>query len=119
MKTTVWPCTFASDRDSDHRVCFPPPGESDELEGRGLAVATDSAPSPAPIATDAVDDVVTHEQPMPVLLPEFARKQFLQPNARQLAEAEMIADFYAGVPYQIGLKRHQEYLREKAARRFR
>ena len=100
----IFGCPFASDAGSGMRVVLLPDAEP---EPRELAIATDSAPPES------------DPEPMPVILPEFARREFLQPSASALREAELIASFYEGVPYSIGRRKHDEYLLRKAERSLR
>jgi hypothetical protein len=104
----IYPCGFESDRDTGMRVVLlPEPREN---------IATDAAPC-------AVDGMGRDEQfsreapPVPVLeLGKWATQKFLQPSAAAMREADLIASFYAGVPHEVGRKKHEEFLQRKIER---
>lgn len=97
----IYQCTFESDRNSGMRVVLLPPERS------VAAIATDSVPREDPIPV--IDPAKAFE------LPRLARS-FLQPNARDLREAELIRGFYEGVPFEVGKRKHEEYLQRKIER---
>jgi len=41
----------------------------------------------------------------------------IQPDRAAMAEADVISGFYSGVPFEVGRKKHDEYLARRAERR--
>ncbi|MGA3345266.1 MAG: hypothetical protein ABSC76_10395 [Terracidiphilus sp.] len=71
------------------------------LKDRGCEFAIDAAPKPEPSM-------------MPVI--EMGTFITLQPSAKAMREAALIASFYEGVPHAIGKTKHDAYLLRKAER---
>jgi len=81
-----------------------------------LPIATDAAPAPHEfsIADDSAMPPTEPTSSIPILVPRWLK---IQPDRAAMAEADVISGFYSGVPFEVGRKKHDEYLARRAERR--
>ena len=83
-----------------------------------MRVVSTDEPEPPPmaaIATDSACDCSSDAEPEPAI-PFMAQPDWtvIQPDADEMAEADLISSFYAGKPYERGRQMHEEFLQKKA-----